>query len=63
MPICRPPDGDPLGYICNVACNTYSTDPDRVYYNRSTITIVPIIIIINIIQPTSTTFPQAGKLG
>jgi len=54
MPICRPPNGDPLGYICNVACNTYSTDPDRVYYTRSIITIVPvviinIIIIINII--------------
>ena len=51
--ICRPPNGDPLDYICNVACNTNSTDPDRVYYTRSIITIVPVviinIIIINII--------------
>ena len=62
-PICRPPDGDPLGYICNVACNTNSTDPDRVYCTRSIITTVSIVIvIINIISPTSTTFPQAGKL-
>jgi len=42
--ICRPPDQ--LGYICNVACNTNSTDPNRVYYTRSIITIVLIVIVM-----------------